>query len=371
MTPLKQSMSVACTGAFLLGFLATTGFAQVASPEADPDALRPLHDPVAIPPMPLPEPDPDSDTGDQELVRPQFGSAGRGSPAEPPEAGIELPPLDLDEWLENERDHGDLGDSGELSEFVGPLATAANGWPFSTSRVFPREQLLSFPYTTVGRITGRDPVTGGSFSCSGAVIQLRLVLTAGHCVYDAEGGYWYTDWTFHPQYHDGLSPQGAWSVRQAWTTNQWVRGGGRLPNAGDFGILILFDRVIGAQTRSIGTMTGWLGWQTQRFAEHFTQLGYPGNLDGGQRPQETNAQVRAIRAVDYRWGTNQLNGSSGGPLVMNFGENAVGQAFNPNRVVGVVSFGSTAGGYAGSSKLSTSFVRLVRAGCNAQPGNCR
>jgi hypothetical protein len=115
----------------------------------------------------------------------------------------------------------------------------------------------------------------------------------------------------------------------------------------------------------------WLGWQTGRFAEHFTQFGYPGNLDRSQRPQATNAQVAGINRLDYRWGTNRYQGSSGGPLVMNFGENAVGQAFDLNRVVGVVSFGNPELGVAGSSKMSTSFIKLFRAACAAQPGNCR
>jgi secreted trypsin-like serine protease len=85
----------------------------------------------------------------------------------------------------------------------------------------------------------------------------------------------------------------------------------------------------------------------------------------------TNAQVAGTNSLDYRWGTNQYQGSSGGPLVMNFGENGAGQAFNVNRVVGVVSFGNTETGIAGSSKMSANFVNLLRAACDAQPGNCR
>jgi hypothetical protein len=81
--------------------------------------------------------------------------------------------------------------------------------------------------------------------------------------------------------------------------------------------------------------------------------------------------VAGINRLDYRWGTNQYQGSSGGPLVMNFGENAVGQAFDLNRVVGVVSFGNPELGVAGSSKMGTSFIKLFRAACAAQPGNCR
>ena len=199
--------------------------------------------------------------------------------------------------------------------------------------------LLAYPYSTIGKITFQDDA-GNSYACSGAVIQRRLVLTAGHCVYDTPNHQWYKNWVFYPQYYDGLSPLGAWGALQALTTPQQIRAGAKLVTPGDFGILVLAD-----QARPIGQITGWLGVQTQVFREHISQFGYPVNLDQGERPQETSAQVAAVLDSNFSWGSNQLDGSSGGPVIRNFGENGAGQDFPNNQVIGVVSFASTTPGY--------------------------
>ncbi|HSA80735.1 MAG TPA: trypsin-like serine protease [Geminicoccaceae bacterium] len=315
-------------------------------------------DPSTVEPLPLPEVD-DGLTL-ETLRRPEARSRRNGpsSPAQPPAPDANPPTSGLDAWLDNPAQAPFAGGPD-----LEPLAAAVtDGAPFTTSRVFPKEQLLSYPYTAIGRITFEDS-TGNSRACSGAVIQLRLVLTAGHCVYDTENQEWYRNWVFYPQYYDGLSPLGAWATLQALTTSQWIRGG--LPNPGDFAILVMVD-----QARPIGQVTGWLGWQAFTFREHFHQFGYPGNLDRGQRPQETSTAVASVLGNHFRWGTNQTFGSSGGPLIVNFGENGSGQNFASNRVIGVVSFGNPSAGFAASSKMRSNFIRLFRAACNIQPGNC-
>jgi V8-like Glu-specific endopeptidase len=333
--------------------------AQVASPKANPARVLSLApDPSTVGPLPMPEVEDGLTPETLPRMQAPARRVGPSSPARAPEADASPSPLDLDAWLDNQ-DQAPFAAEPRLQP---QAAAAASGWPFTTSRVFPKEELLSYPYSAIGKITFEDSL-GNSYSCSGAVIQLRLVLTAGHCVYDPENQEWFKNWVFYPQYYDGLSPLGAWATVQAITTRQWIKGG--LPNAGDFAVLVIVD-----QAQPIGEVTGWLGWQTGTFGEHFHQFGYPGNLDRGERPQETTAEVAAVLGNHFHWGTNQTFGSSGGPLIINFGENAAGQDFPNNQVIGVVSFGNPSTGFAASSKLRTNFVRLFRAACNAQPGNC-
>jgi hypothetical protein len=70
-------------------------------------------------------------------------------------------------------------------------------------------------------------------------------------------------------------------------TTSWLVGDG-VPNNADFAIIQVADQRVGGRRSSIGDVTGWLGWKV--FAtpdDHLTSLGYPFNLDRGERLQQT------------------------------------------------------------------------------------
>jgi hypothetical protein len=220
--------------------------------------------------------------------------------------------------------------------------------------------------------------------CSGAVIQLGLVVTTGHCGYNAEGGYFHSDMLFVPAFLRGSAPLGVWTAQHALVTGEWVDGGGDVPNAADVALLMMrgLHRITGAPCGNvnhpdclrIGNVTGWLGWQTATVhVANVTVFGYPANLDDGQAPQQTNAhsfQVIAPKSVLFGSGMSQ--GSSGGPYVLDFGRSAAGQFPEPrNRVIGIMSFGNIDARIAGTSILDDSFVRLFDAACRAGPTFCR
>ena len=292
--------------------------------------------------------------------------------------GIDVPP-DFDNQLFEPHEPELVPELDPAFQFEAPLSASPDGALFTNSRVFPREALTAYPYRAAGKLFYHDPVQNVDFVCSGSVIQRRLVVTAGHCVYDAEQGYAYTNFRFVPGYDEGVAPFGAWDAEQALTTLSWAEGGGRVPNAGDFAILVITDQFVEGTGVAIGQLVGWLGWQTEVVANsHVTMLGYPGNLDSGQRMQQTAAQTFALvepNAAEF--GSAQGGGSSGGPYVLNFGELAEGQD-EPvqNRVVGIMSYGYSdlaTGqplGQAGTSIINGEFVALLEAACQAGPDNC-
>jgi V8-like Glu-specific endopeptidase len=67
--------------------------------------------------------------------------------------------------------------------------------------------------------------------CSGTSVRApskRLVITAGHCVFDAGAtDRWATNWMFVPGKKDGNEPYGRWTAKRLATTSGW-KGGGNL-----------------------------------------------------------------------------------------------------------------------------------------------
>jgi V8-like Glu-specific endopeptidase len=302
---------------------------------------------------------------------PKTGDSRR-EPGSPP--SLDVAP-DLDNQLFEPREpEPELEPQAEPHSGVAPFANSPNGALFTNSRVFPPEAVRAYPYRTSGRLFAHDP-RNGEFHCSASVIQRRVVVTAGHCVYDAANGYSYTNFRFVPAYDQGEAPFGAWDAEQAWTTRSWVEGGGIFPNAGDFAILVMTDQFVQGEGRAIAEVVGWLGWQADLVANsHVTILGYPGNLDGGHRMQQTAAQTFAPAEPNAaEFGSAHGPGSSGGPYILNFGEMAEGQD-EPmqNLVVGIMSYGSTdlTQRRVGTSIINGEFAALFDQACQATRDNC-
>jgi hypothetical protein len=63
---------------------------------------------------------------------------------------------------------------------------------------------------------------GVNYVCSGTIVNSEgksEVWTAGHCV--SSGQQWNANWTFVPNYYNGVAPYGYWYAYQLWTTNGW------------------------------------------------------------------------------------------------------------------------------------------------------
>src|SRR3954447_20434732 len=262
-----------------------------------------------------------------------------------------------------------------------PPSKGTSGLPFTTTRVYPDAAVTTWPNRLAGKLFFHDQADGNDYQCSASIVGRRVVLTAGHCVYDGTFKKWMTNWAFVPAYNGNLASQpfGTWTVSMAGTTGPWMSSGGTVPNPSDFGVLVTKDQVIAGQTRKIGEYLGWLGaWTYSLVGTQVTELGYPGNLDSGLRMEVTLSQVVSGSSSTGMIGSAQSHGSSCGPWVMDFGVPAVGQAITnspgvANLVVGVTSYGpkiDQGQQYQGSSILNNDYVLIKNTVCNAAAGNC-
>ncbi len=262
---------------------------------------------------------------------------------------------------------------------VVPSNVGTIGAYFTSSRIVPLTADTAYPYSTVGKLFFTKPGEG-DFVCSASVLRPRVVLTAGHCVHRGSGGSngFYSQFLFVPSYRDGAAPNRRWTWSWVITTGEWASGNGNVPNAADFAIIEVNDQYINGSTRRIADITGYLGYQTQRLIpNHATLLGYPGNLDSGEKMHQITAEsFRTNGSNTVIYGSDMRGGSSGGPWVMNFGVPADGQTVGreqaENRVIGVTSYGPIAVGplYQGSSILNNSFISILNTACGRRSGNC-
>jgi V8-like Glu-specific endopeptidase len=261
---------------------------------------------------------------------------------------------------------------------VAPQAAGPLGARFTHARVVPLSVLRRiYPWLAIGKLfyTGAD---GRDYTCSASTLNRRVVVTAGHCVYDGALRRFHGNFLFVPGFDNGASPFGGFTWRFATTTGSWAAGGGRVPNAADFAMLVVNDKVVGGRLRRIGELTGWLGWRTLALVRnHVSFFGYPLNLDRAAIMQRTDAEVfRTVAPNAAEIGSDQTGGSSGGPWIQDFGVAAAGQparALNGNVIVGIQSYGYRDPGRArvsGSSIPNAEFVAIFNLACNQGPGNC-
>lgn len=277
--------------------------------------------------------------------------------------------------------------AGERRDLSAPNMISQPGYPFTTARAGERVVTRTYPWATIGKLFFVD-AQGRNSWCSASVVSQRLLLTAGHCLYDQGQGVFHTQFTFYPAY-DGtkkpVSPYCKWAWKRAIVPAEWAFG--PWPSSHDFGLVQLRDKACKGQPRNtIGQWVGWLGWATNTLiGNHITEMGYPANLDGGSVMQQTNSEVRARDfgnpiGVVGEIGSAQSGGSSGGPWVQNFGVAPSGLVpigsnlfTEPLSVVAVKSYGDgnhNAWQYGGASILNSVFVEIWDTACAWQDGNC-
>jgi hypothetical protein len=79
---------------------------------------------------------------------------------------------------------------------------------------------------TYGKVFFTNQTNHLNYVCSATVVNSEgrdTVWTAGHCVHGGAGGTWHANWTFAPNYHNGVDPYyGLWTANQLWTRTAWA-----------------------------------------------------------------------------------------------------------------------------------------------------
>jgi V8-like Glu-specific endopeptidase len=262
-----------------------------------------------------------------------------------------------------------------LSDQLIPQMYGTSGARFSTSRLVPATTTTdqAYPYRTIGQLF--FTINGSPYVCSASIISYRLIATAGHCVSSGTGT-WYGNFQFVPALRSGAGPWGSYGWAWATTTSTWFSGGGGVPNAADYAIIELGDK----NNQTIGSLLGWLGWQTLSLSgNHAHLIGYPCNLGSCNEMIQVSAQAFSNAANNtVTYGSNMRGGSSGGPWIMNFGlqpscsEGCGGSDTGYNRIIGVTSYGPVATDplYQGASILDSRWTSLWTSSCGHRAGNC-
>lgn len=350
--------------------------------------------------VPRPLPEPGQLPVDAKQLAPGLTQGASGKAAGEPrlrpgnEGGAVLKPVQIvPEPVAGARERG-LAD-------VTPRAYGEGGEPFSTSRVElnPRRTLISniYPYRATGRLGFR--YQGQNASCSAALIDKGLLLTAAHCVAEFGNGFLPdARWAFIPGYYKGKGAYGSFAARDVFAPASYLDGTANCaPEAvgvvcdNDVAVIVLRPN---SRRQQAGSLTGWLGvgfdgWglaggedQLLKFTL-VTQLGYPAGLDRAEQMIRNDSAGIALPEGDLPQtliGSPLDGGSSGGPWISNFGlppvYNGVTQpAFAaPNMVVGVTSWGYDDGGATaiqGSSPLTSDTLgALIAAACAKHPSAC-
>lgn len=241
----------------------------------------------------------------QALANPKDMAKGGGGPllglsAEGPSG----PPLMAPGYCPDCADSKDAPDSDPVLKLGATCPASPYDWSFDTD-------YNSYPQRVVGKVIFSAP-NGELGSCSAALVESRIILTAGHCV--SENGAWMSSVVFKPGYLDGNSPFGMGHAEWITTPGEWLHL--ELPTRD-----VAFVRI----SENLGDQLGWLGMVANmgRSGTTWEQYGYPSEapFDGTKLAKNTSAwgydDCTTGPPCTMGVGSSFTGGSSGGPWLLN------------------------------------------------------
>jgi V8-like Glu-specific endopeptidase len=269
-----------------------------------------------------------------------------------------------------------------------PFDWGTSNLPFTTVRadLYGLDTNTVYPYRATGRVFFNITSKGYNW-CTASMIKPGVVVTAAHCVAEFGKKKFQSGWQFVPGYSKGAAPYGTWTVRSAYVLTSYFDGTDSCAQSGvvcedDVALLVLNPQ----KGKYVGNTVGWFGyWYGGGFTSaglaQITQLGYPGGLDSANYMERTDSQAytSSSNSNNHIIGSNENEGSSGGPWVENFGLPAVltgetNGSFSPaDVIVGVTSWGSTSlspKNDGASPFTSGNIENLLKYACSKVPGAC-
>ena len=183
------------------------------------------------------------------------------------------------------------------------------------------DQNDNYPYSSVVLVqtTFSD---GSSWNGSGVMVGPNDVLTAAHCLWDADTGY-ATSVTVYPGYDDGSAPFGSIAAAR-WDSYQWDFLGADGKSGHDdlaFESESQWDVGIIGLSTNVGYQTGWMGIDPGGYSGWYFQTGYPSDYNNPLTGNPVLSEDYGYASYDDTyWTYNYLDnfsiapGNSGGPL---------------------------------------------------------
>lgn len=178
---------------------------------------------------------------------------------------------------------------------VSPTAGSSCGFYGSDSRA-NRTSTTTTPWNRVVKLVlyNNGVVVG---SCSGAIIRKNYVLTAGHCVNNADYGnpnnkYWFDNIVAYPGYNGSSAPYGSFSADHFYSFSNWT-----VDRNFDYDIALIHF------PDSIGSVAGTFGYGSYSddyiMSLSITSAGYPYDRTGMVSESAGNEKVTDYRICSY------------------------------------------------------------------------